>query len=182
MKWLARRIDDFIRSVRDNPKTEKIPVGPVDDPTYWRYFVIKRNRWLSLYLHNFRHDDEENLHDHRAVNISWILQGSYYEERFIERPLRFLPLPSLTRRFRPQYSITIRLPSTPHRVVLPRNLEGRPMPCWSLFIKFPDVRNWGFWCPGKTGTSAFWRPYEKYVSLDDPTAVGYGQRGRGCDD
>lgn len=183
MKWFDRRIDAFIRSVRDDPKTEKIPVGPdINDPTYWRYFVIKRNRWLNFYLHNFRHDDPEDAHDHRAANISIILQGSYFDQRFVERPLQGFPLPSMVKHYRPEHSVTARLPRTAHRVVLPRDEDGREIPCWSLFIKFPDVREWGFWCPGKHGVSAFWRPWQEYVSGLDPTGIGYGQRGRGCDD
>lgn len=183
MSWLASRADVFIRWVRDHPKTEKIPVGPnIEDPTYWRYFVIRRNRWLNFYLHNFHHDDEENLHDHRAANISFILQGSYYDQRFIERPLEGLPLPSLVKHFRPQYSLTFRLPSTPHRVVLPRDDSGREVPCWSLFIKFSDIRDWGFWCAGNRRMCAFWRPFEQYVASTNPTGIGYGQRGRGCGD
>lgn len=171
MRWFDRKIDQFIRRIRDNPAQTPITVGPPDDPTYHRYFVIRRNRWLNFYLHCFHHDDEEHLHDHRAANISILLQGGYFEERFIWRPVEGYPLPPTTRFQVQSRRILFRRPSTPHRVVLYRDSEGRPIPVWSLFIKFPDVRNWGFWLPG-----ALWVPYTEYVADPDPNSSGYGRR------
>lgn len=184
MKWFDRQIDNFIKRIRDDPERQKtkIFVGNEGDPTYWRWFVLPRNPVLNIYLHNFLKDDDHDLHDHRAVNISIILQGWYFEERFMWRPVEYVPLPFThlikIKRLRPLF----RLPSTPHRVVLPRDRELRPIPCWSLFIKFPDVRDWGFWCPGRKGVRAFWRSHKEYAKGTDPTSPDYGIRGRGCDE
>jgi len=185
MNWFDRKIQDFITSIRDDPKRNETKISVGDDPdnlTYWRWFVWPRNRFLNLYLHNFTHDDAHDLHDHRMINISFILQGSYFEERFCWWPVSGLMLPPTSRRLRPQYSLTFRLPSTPHRVVLPRDAEGREIPSWSLFIGFPHWRNWGMWCPGKNGNSAFWRPHQEYVMTRDPLNKNYGRKGRGCDE
>lgn len=179
MRWLDRRIDEFIQWIRDN----QTPISIGDDPeapTYWRWFVWQRNSYLNLYLHNFLRDDAHDLHDHRMVNISFILQGSYFEERFMIRPTPGMPLPRTSRTYRPQHSLTFRLPSTPHRVVLPRDIEGRLTPSWSLFLGFPHWRNWGFWCPGKDGRTAFWRQHEDYAMSANPTESNYGRRGQGC--
>jgi hypothetical protein len=168
MNWLDRRIDNFIQAIRDSDRVP-LPIGPADDPTYFRWFVIPRNRWFNVYLHCFRHSDEEHLHDHRMFNISFILQGWYMEERFAWRPVEGLPLPftRLTTLWsrRPKF----RLPSTPHRVVLP---SGNTV--WSLFIGFPQIRTWGFWLPNNG--SARWVPYTHYVANPDPTSQGYGRR------
>lgn len=178
MTWFERRIENFIKRVIQ--KAKKIPIGPnKDDPTYWRWFVIPRNHWFNVYLHNFRHDDEEHLHDHRMMNISFLLQGRYCEERFVRTPEAGLPLPETVKRSMPR--LIMRLPATPHRVVLDRDLFGHEMPCWSLFIDFPHVRAWGFWCPGRD-YKCRWVPFQQYVTNPNPTAVGYGQAGNACDE
>lgn len=181
MKWIDRKIDEFIQRIRDS----RDPISIGDDPkapTYWRWFVWPRNRFLNLYLHNFLRDDAHDLHDHRMVNISFILQGSYFEERFLAKVVPGATLPRTGRTVRPQYSFTFRLPATPHRVVLRRDTYDKPIPSWSLFLGFPHWRNWGFWCPGKDGRSAFWREHEAYAMSANPTESNYGRKGRGCDD
>jgi len=173
MNWFDRKVDDFIRRIRDGKKP--IPIGPdINDPTYWRWFVIPRNRWFNIYLHHFRHDDAEDLHDHRMTNVSFILFGSYYDERFKRKPAKGWLLPDTWRKFRRQRSITIRRPASPHRVVLPRDDDGKEVPCWSLFVGLPHVRNWGFWMRDDEHT-AEWVPFDAVVSSADPTSVGYGQ-------
>lgn len=176
MNWFDRKIDDFIRNVRNknpigvDPKNP-IAIGKENDPTYWRWYVWPRNYILNCYLHNFRHDDEQDLHDHRMMNISFILQGDYYEERFIRRPTAGLPLPTTkkihVRGRRPKF----RLPATPHRVVLPRDGDGKPIHCWSLFIGFPQIRQWGFWCPGNY--SAKWLSQEDYLRTRSGSKYAY---------
>jgi hypothetical protein len=174
MNRLDRWIDNFIRHVRDTKP--KIPIGPdPENPTYWRFFVIPRNRWLNLYLHSWHGDDPQHHHDHRAANISFLLTGPYSEERFIRYPREGLPLPNTkivnTLKLLPRF----RFAATPHRVVLFRDAAGEPKTCWSLFIKFPDTRDWGFWTPtGPLGT-AKWIPWQQYTQGDDPTGLGYGQ-------
>lgn len=188
---MNRLIDRFIVWVRDHPKTVKIPIGPADDPTYWRYFVIPRNPIFNIYLHHFRHSDVEDLHDHRMANISILLQGTYWEERFMERPVRGRPLPKTHRVAVGRF--IVRRASTPHRVVLLRTPEGKDIAMWSLFIGGPHLRDWGFWLsrkpPGRVGGvdwsnwqlhqeryGARWISHSEIVTVSDPTAIGYGQR------
>lgn len=169
MRWLSYKLDQFIWYILMTKP--KIPIGPDPaDPTYWRFFVIPRNRWFNVYLHSWHHDDAQHHHDHRAANISILLSGEYSEERFIRRPREGLPLPPTKTiqlsKWRPKF----RLAATPHRVVLPRNEDGKSIPCWSLFIKFPDTRDWGFWTNFGPLKTAKWMPWQDY-----PTGVGYGQ-------
>jgi hypothetical protein len=175
--FLYRAINTFIHHVKDNPRFHRIPIGGEADPTYWRYFVLPCNPFFNVYLHNFLKDDEENLHDHRMMNVTIVLQGGgYYEERFIRKPRAGRPLPATRHRFVPEMCPFPRLPSTPHRVVL-RRAAGHPIPVWSLFIGLPHVREWGFWCAGE-GT-ARWVPYDRYVASPDP--IGPSKVGLGCD-
>jgi len=177
MNWLDRKIDDFIRHVRDTKP--KIPIGPnPEDPTMWRYFVIRRNRWFNMYLHYIRGDDPDHLHDHRMLNISFPLDGGgYFEERFVRRPREGLPLPEKKTIFVSERRPKFRLPATPHRIVLRRNEDGLPIPGWSLFIGFPHWRNWGFWTDLGALRTAKWFPWNTYThGSEDPTSSGYGSR------
>jgi hypothetical protein len=174
MKWLDRKIDDFIRRVRDNPKTASIQIGPADRPTYRRYFVIRRNRFFNVYLHRFYQSDDEELHDHRMANITLLLQGWCYEERFLTPPVVGQPLPATYTFLVTRLDPLFRWASTPHRVVLERDTFTRKqIGVWSLFIGFPHVRNWGFW---RTYCGvACWFPHECFVLSTSPTEDGYGQ-------
>lgn len=187
LKWRTRNmslIDRFIERIRTrnpigvDPKNP-IAIGGERNPTYWRWYVWPRNRFVNCYLHNFLRDDEEDLHDHRMVNISVVLSRvGYKEELFLRQPHEGEPLPG-TYMKRVRYLFPrVRLPSTPHRVVLNKLNDGTPIPIWSLFIGFPHWRNWGFWCPGNG--RARWVPWEKYVLGQDPTSSAYGTRGAGC--
>lgn len=222
MKWLDRKIDDFIRRVRDanpvgvDPKNpiaiggKKVLIGDppqpgagsndvgaafkIENPTYWRWYVWPRNRFINCYLHNFLRGDEEDLHDHRMINISVVLSRiGYREELYLHMPASGMPLPGTYMKRIEFMRPRVRLPSTPHRVVLWK-ADGKPIPIWSLFIGFPHWRDWGFWCPGKLlpasnvdsqqqyrRSGARWVPWEEYVLGDDPTSSDYGTKGAGCD-
>jgi hypothetical protein len=167
-------IDKFIHRVRTRGNV--VGIGFADDPTYHRYFVIPRNRFFNVYLHRFRHSDFEHLHDHRMANISIILKGYYYEQRFVKQPIAGEPLPD-TRAFiveamRPLF----RRASTPHRVVLAKELgSGVEVPVWSLFIGFRQARNWGFW--RSVNGAAYWMPHQCLTKdYYQPTADAVYQR------
>lgn len=185
MRWIDRKIDEFIRHVRDrNPvgvnPNNPIAIGGIENPTYWRWFVWPRNRFVNCYLHNFLRDDEEDLHDHRMVNVSVVLSRiGYSEELYFRQPVEGHPLPSTYMRAVRFLRPRLRFPSTPHRVVLYNDAFDKPQAIWSLFIGFPHWRDWGFWCPGNG--SARWVPWQKYVLGSDPTNSDYGTVGRGCE-
>lgn len=160
MTRLDRWIDGFIRRIRDDPTIRRSRVGPVDDPFMDRYFVLPRNRVFNIYLHYIHKSDVGELHDHRMASVSVILQGHYYEQRFVSKPVLGSPLPlttvTLVKRLHPVF----RLPSTPHRLLIEWDGEtGKPVPAWSLFFGFPHVRNWGFYTE-KHG-EAQWLPHDR---------------------
>lgn len=132
-------------------------VGGEDNPYLRRWYLLPRNPWLNLYLHNvLRDDDDRALHDHPWANLSWILDGGYVES---------LPRPGAERRFRdwgtPQLaflkvyrapgSLILRpRPTQAHRLILTRRfgIMGDTVitPAWTLFITGPRRREWGFHC------------------------------------
>ena len=182
MRWYERRIDDFIRYVRDHRTPQ--PIGKNSDPTYWRRYVIPRNPICNFYLHEFLKDDMQDLHTHRMMNVTLVLQGpGYDDERFESRPIPGQPLPPLVRHRVRRLRPVLRTAKMPHRVVLDKTEEGKPIPVWSLFIGLPHFWPWGFWCGSNdTGRWVDERVYLKkknggpnrydYETFDELTGCG----------
>lgn len=118
-----------------------------------RWWVIPRNAFCNVYLHDIRQsDDDRALHDHPWTNTSLLIFGSYIEHtpegthkriagQVVERPADALH----------------RLEVVPGERVI------------SLFITGPAVREWGFACPKG------WVHWRDFVDSRDS-----GQIGRGC--
>lgn len=139
-RW-GRRPPDFI-------------IGPPDAPYLRRWWVIPRNRFFNIYLHQIlKSDDDRALHDHPWVNVSILLSGSYVE---------VTPAGSYLRK---AGSWVFRRATAAHRLVVEAD-----RPVWSLFLTGPVIRTWGFHCPKG------WRPWREFVNERDS-----GQVGRGCD-
>lgn len=151
-------------------------VGGVENPYLRRWFVIPRNRFFNIYLHQFlRDDDDRALHDHPWAWCSILLQGMY-REHTADRPVRLRIAPSL------KFSG----PRRAHRIELMsafwaendfdlacdihRERPADKAPCWTLFITSPRVRTWGFHCPKG------WVPWQEFTNPED----GGATVGRGC--
>ena len=49
-------------------------IGGPENPYLLRWWLIPRNRWFNVYLHQFkRSDDDRALHDHPWINASIVL-------------------------------------------------------------------------------------------------------------
>jgi hypothetical protein len=130
-----------------------------------------------LSLHRWhRSDDDRALHDHSGHNISILLTGCYTEVLFDPRadPTR-TPVPRSAYPY--GYVLKLRLPfipyfrraATPHRVVLSHG------PIWSLWFRFPPIREWGFWCGNG------WKHWKDYCGQRDYSAKGSESTvGKGC--
>jgi hypothetical protein len=128
-------------------------IGPPADPYLERWWLIPRNRWFNVYLHRFRHsDDDRALHDHPWWNVSILLRGEYVE---------ITPKGEWVRR---AGAVVFRAARAAHRI------ELRKGHVWTLFLTGPVVREWGFLCPKG------WRHWRDFVSLSNP-----GEAGPGCD-
>lgn len=136
-------------------------IGDKADPYLERWHVLPRNRWFNVYLHHFRHsDDDRAKHDHPYFNMSILLSGSYVE--YIDANSVKVRKP-----WRPwaPWRIVARRATTPHRVELPDGVG-----VWTLFVTGPRVREWGFHCPNG------WRHWRDFVDTRDAGSIG-----RGCD-
>lgn len=119
-----------------------------------RWWVLPRNEFANVYLHEFRRsDDDRALHDHPWASTSVILHGQYIEHTPEGQFLR-------------QAGDVISRPAEAlHRVEL---IDDQP--AITIFITGPKVREWGFACPQG------WRHWTEFVDARDS-----GQVGRGCD-
>lgn len=134
-------------------------IGGAENPYCNRWWIIPRNRWFNIYLHQFVRDDEDRaLHDHPWLNCSIPLRAGYRDVGLSNAKIR-----------RPGW-ITIRRPSTPHRVQLLRDTNDNPIEAWSLFLTGPWVRQWGFRCPQG------WRHWREFTAGEHDEIVG-----RGCE-
>lgn len=129
-------------------------IGPHEAPYLRRWWVIPRNRFFNIYLHQIlKSDDDRALHDHPWINCSVLLHGSYMEVTPKGCFVRSAP------------AVVFRRAIASHRLVVRDN-----KPVWTLFITGPVIRDWGFHCPKG------WRHWKLFVNERDS-----GQVGRGCD-
>lgn len=151
VRWAQSRKPDFI-------------IGGEDNPYLLRWWFIPRNRFFNIYIHQFqRSDDDRALHCHPWLfNASWLLRGGYIEHTINEGGVA-VATP------REAGDIKLRVGRAPHRVELKAGPLGL-LPCWTLFITGPVVREWGFHCPKG------WVPWKDFVDERDKGSVG-----RGCD-
>jgi hypothetical protein len=110
-------------------------IGEHDAPYLLRWFLIPHNPIANIYLHKFlRSDNDSALHDHPWAFLSVILGRGYKE---------------ITKggiRLRRPGSIALRRATHRHRVSLSRNAAGSEIPCWTVIVTGPRLRQWGFWC------------------------------------
>lgn len=139
-------------------------IGGAERPYLRRWWIIPRNRWLNVYLHNMlRDDDDRALHDHPWANVSIILRGGY-DEHSPKYPNEWPWNRELKVKRRKPGGVVFRHAKNVHRLTLP---EGQAE-SWSLFITGPVIRVWGFWCPNG------WRPWQEFVDMRDSGSIGKG--------
>lgn len=151
-------------------------IGGQENPYLRRWWLIPRNRFFNVYLHQFlRSDDDRALHCHPWSNASILLRGSYIEHTIAAGGIHHKRLLTSAGRLRDRVRVR---PSgkIAHRVEL---LEERAapwtatytVPCWTIFITGPRYREWYFHCPERGLV-----PWQEFVDARDHGAVG-----KGCD-
>ena len=119
-----------------------------------RWWVVPRNDFANVYLHEFRRsDDDRALHDHPWASTSVILMGRYIEHTPEGKFVRLAG------------DVSTRAAEALHRVELLPDETAI-----TLFMTGPKVREWGFACPQG------WRHWTEFVDARDT-----GQVGRGCE-
>lgn len=134
-------------------------IGETENPYLFRWWIIPRNKFFNIYLHQFkRSDDARALHDHPWLNCSVILKGSYTEHTIKAGGVNY-------RRVFSAGDFKFRHAKYAHRIELHAD------ECFSLFITGPVIREWGFHC------EKGWVHWKKFTD----THKGQAFRGPGCD-
>lgn len=148
-----------------------LTIGPRDNPQTHRWHLWLP-RWVSkkgfrLNLHRWhRSDDDRALHDHRGDSLSIVLWGGYSE-------ITSHAWESRKARWCGPGAVIFRKAELPHRIELPPGHGA----VWSLWLRWPFRREWGFYCPKG------WKPYGDYISERDYTVPGSTSTiGKGCND
>lgn len=137
-------------------------IGPKDNPYIHRWHLWRWRGW-QLSLHKiFRSDDDRALHDHTANNVSFILKGWYSDITGRRGAYKV----KHCRRF----SLIFRKAETPHRIFV-----HTAAPVWTLWLRGPPRREWGFHCPQG------WRHWKQFVASQDYSQPGsVSEAGPGC--
>lgn len=149
-----------------------LTIGPDENPQTFRWHLKLPKSWFEtgwrLNLHRWmRSDDDRALHDHRGDSFSLVLWGGYWEVTSHAWD------PIVKRRWFGPGSVIWRQGETPHRIELEPGTEGK---VWTLWLRAPFRRDWGFWCPKG------WKAYPDYINGADYYKTGKSTVGRGCND
>jgi hypothetical protein len=157
---LVKKWSEKYRASRD----PDVIIGADRTPPYMkRWWVIPRNRFFNVYLHEVGQDDDDRaLHDHPWINLSYVVDGGYMEHT-IEKGGAHKRVPRLAGCFK------LRRPTDAHRLEL---IEDKAV---SIFITGPKIRKWGFHCPKG------WIRWEKFVTMETlPDGTIISNQGKGC--
>jgi len=120
-------------------------------PYLRRWYLLPRNRWMNVYLHQILHDDDDRaVHDHPWWFVSLVLKNGYRE------------LTDAGWVWRMPWSLAFRKAEHRHRIELFNTPSGHSLDCWTLVITGPVVRKWGFWPLGG------FVPYDKWEEYTNP--------------
>ena len=140
-------------------------VGGETNPYMRRWYVIPRNPFLNIYIHQFMRDDEDRAcHDHPWWSFSWLMRGLLCE--VTDTKIGRLRAHNNRIIFRGEFRF--RSATFAHRLVVPHGSRGDT---WTLFITGPRLREWGFHCPKG------WVHWREFTAGEQGEIVG-----RGCGD
>lgn len=149
--WLRNRM--LMRAAAYDPD---FCIGDRSQPYLKRWFVIPRNRFFNIYLHQFlRSDDDRALHDHPWINLSILLANCYVEHTIDAGGCN-------KRRVYMAGDLKVRRARSAHRIEL---VNGA---AWTLFVTGPNLRDWGFHCPNG------WKHWREFTKRDSPGEIGPG--------
>jgi hypothetical protein len=131
---------------------QRAPDFVIGDDYLRRWWIVPRNEYLNVYLHDIRKsDDDRAFHDHPWSNVSNLISGRYIEHTPEGKLLRVA-------------GDVVERPATAlHRLEV---IPGERV--ISLFVTGPKVREWGFAC------EQGWVHWQDFVSRENTGLVGRG--------
>lgn len=170
MQRLARWLLPKMIALSEGRKSDFDIINGEDKEVYLRrWWIIPRNPFMNVYLHNMLHDDGDVLHDHMYVSVSLVLDYGLQEVYCLDPESGFIELRKRCRTFE-QGQVVFRSSRMAHQLLVRR-------PTWTIFVTGPRIKSWGFWCPKG------WKEWKEYVALSNvPDGSGRGKStvGVGC--
>jgi hypothetical protein len=153
--------------------------GP-DDVYLIRYYLFQ-SRWCNIFLHQFLRSDKDDLHDHPWDFVTYLVRGSYKEQRWNED----IQSVQVTKRSNYMYddymhkvplrenTLVFRRATDQHRVVVNKDLKekDKDQAALTFFISGPTKREWGFIKEETipSGKLRIWTPWREYLGLPPDT-------------
>jgi hypothetical protein len=139
----------MISKLFDRLGRRRIVMDRVDNEPYLeRYYVFLKDRKnfpFNIFIHKFLKSDPDDLHDHPWSYFTLILKGGYYE---------WIPgVNCEVRKWRGPGHFRICKANSLHRIELKPDVT-----CWTVFMPFRKVREWGFISQGR------WIQWEEYLN------------------
>lgn len=173
-----------------------LTIGPRHDPQTIRWHLVVFRGW-QLSLHKWlRSDSDRALHDHKADNLSVILSPQGYIEVIREYWPGSQPETRAEREHaqncgwkrnpdgqwfkdvryeRSAWCPHFRKAETLHRVIL---VSDRPV--WTLWLRWPARRRWGYYCDERGWVDADYYNSNAQNGTDDYYKHGISEVGNGC--
>ncbi|MCA9361784.1 hypothetical protein KC906_00265 [Candidatus Kaiserbacteria bacterium] len=138
------------------------------EPYLVRYRLWQSKHGVNVYLHHIlRSDYDRALHDHPFDFVTILLWGSYIEwqphwcKMFFDSPVERQTEPAGNRSFVQVRTHRGWLSVIRHKATDPHRLELRNGKVWSLFLRGPKVREWGFYLNNEK-----WVPHTEYAARE----------------
>jgi hypothetical protein len=120
--------------------------GDVEELPYLRrWFVIPRNRFFNIYLHQFMRSDKDVPHDHPWASLSLLLKGWAVDVRLLTDDSEPYQTDTTVTRVVGEGDWVFRGAKYAHKVVVGES-AATSGGVWTLFITGPKIRQWGFYC------------------------------------
>ena len=137
-----------------------------NEPYLERYYVFLKDRpdWFpfNIFIHKFLKSDPDDFHDHPWGFATLILAGGYWENIIVNEGTSDQKTQTI---WRPPGYFHVVSAEYQHRVEVDPD-----KPCWTLFIPFKRVREWGFFV-SEDKTSAMKKQSELLPTKTQPETV-----------
>jgi hypothetical protein len=183
MKWLAKRLLPRMIALSTRREPDFMVTRDKGTRIYLkRWWLIPRNNFFNIYLHNMLLDDDAVLHDHPYISLSLVLTDGLVEH-YVKKPRQEWAKECLRRDGKANIEWNARQRDTHAGDLVYRSSQFAHQlvvmkPAWTIFMTGPRIKTWGFWCPRG------FRKWDKYVEVtQDPSGKNQGGKsnvGIGC--
>ncbi len=155
---IARMVFHYLNKWVVDRRDPDLNISHINGGLYLRrWYVLPRNGFFNIYLHNFVGDDHPVAHDHPWWSLSYALKGEMIEYQ-ADGDFNFIK----------EGDWRFRSATYAHYLAL-LSEDGVKQPAWTLFMTGPRLRRWGFHCPKG------WMWWGDYMDVETGVIHGCGE-------